>query len=324
MRVQISLPGKTFLLGEYSVLSGGVALLVATGPRFFLEIDTKGEGSCEGIHPHSPAGKWVRFHSSLFQRSQMRFFDPHKGRGGLGASSAQFLGVYVWSQMGDIPPSEWAQKLSPQNALQAYRSVAFSGDGLAPSGSDVMAQWIGGISQFRSQPFQLQNEQWPFDELSFSLWRTSLKVSTHHHLGQISNLPYSDLSSSVDEGLRALQSQNEARFISAVREFALKLEAKGLVHSEVQPLLARLRQQDVVLAAKGCGAMGADIVVLFHRPSERNTIFELASGLGLCFEAEIKDLGQGLKIEIDLAEAPRSMLGERAISLPFVQLEAGN
>lgn len=324
MKVQISLPGKTFLLGEYSVLTGGAALLAATGPRFCLEIDMKGAGSCEGIHPHSPAGKWVRFHSSLFQRAQMKFFDPHTGKGGLGASSAQFIGVYVWSQLGDISPSEWAHKLSPQNALQAYRSVAFSGEGVAPSGSDVMAQWVGGISQFRSQPFQLQNEEWPFADLSFSLWRTSLKVSTHHHLAQISIPTYSDLSSSVDAGLSSFQSRNEAGFIAAVREFGFKLEAKGLIHSEVQPLLAQLRQHEVVLAAKGCGAMGADIIVLFHRPSEKDKIFELASGLGLCFEAESKDLGQGLKIEFDLAESPKSVLGERTVSLPFVHFEAGN
>src|SRR5688500_3763546 len=49
-------PGKVFLLGEYSVLAGGDALVLAVGPRFKLAL---GEGFDPA--PQSPAGRLLSY-----------------------------------------------------------------------------------------------------------------------------------------------------------------------------------------------------------------------------------------------------------------------
>ncbi len=37
MKVEFSVPCKTFILGEYAVLKGGPGILVGTEPRFILQ-----------------------------------------------------------------------------------------------------------------------------------------------------------------------------------------------------------------------------------------------------------------------------------------------
>jgi hypothetical protein len=53
---QIQIPGKVFLIGEYSVLDGGNALLVATGPGFTYSSE---DGETIKPHPDSPLGKYL-------------------------------------------------------------------------------------------------------------------------------------------------------------------------------------------------------------------------------------------------------------------------
>ncbi len=58
--------------------------------------------------------------------------DPYHGCGGLGASSAQFLACY-WAicSLQQTPPSL-------QGLLDAYYNTAWKGQGLRPSGYDLM------------------------------------------------------------------------------------------------------------------------------------------------------------------------------------------
>lgn len=272
--------------------------MAACSPRFIFEISLSGGGGCEGIHPHSPAGKWIRYHSSLFQTCQLRFVDPHLGKGGLGASSAQFLGAYVWTQMVDRSPGEWKEKLSPLAALTAYRSLVSTGEGLVPSGADLMAQWAGQLSFYQAQAFNLQNMKWPFDQLSFSLFRTNLKVSTHVHLAQIDKTGFGELRERAEKAFHSLRLESEKDFIGAISDLGFHLEKLGYLHPEVQPILENFRQQEIILATKGCGAMGADIILALHRPDDGPALCEWAHKRGLAYEGGLNDLDQGLRIEI--------------------------
>src|SRR5690606_39000184 len=111
-------PSKTFLLGDYLSLLGGPALLLNTEPRFqglleSIQPTVKSSAIADkiqaiepypGIHPQSPAGKFLQRHASDFADCNLTFFDPHQGAGGFGASSAQFLMVYaLWS----LKTSRW-------------------------------------------------------------------------------------------------------------------------------------------------------------------------------------------------------------------------
>ncbi|MCB0367825.1 MAG: hypothetical protein KDD68_20645 [Bdellovibrionales bacterium] len=304
MKVRLSAPGKTFLLGEYAVLGGSPALLVSTGPRFSVELELGQSGSCEGIHPNSPAGRWVRQQNLLFQNASVRFVDPHGGKGGLGGSSAQFLGVYTWSILAETPMTEWPSALNPQKLWQAFRSVAWDGQGLPPSGADVMAQFMGGITQFQSQPFNLQSPRWPFADLSFSLFRTNKKVATHHHLGSMQGTHFGELKPDLDRALAAFHHGNAQVFIASLQSYGRQLMDMGLVDDEVIPLVEKLRVVPEVQAVKGCGALGADILLALHHPADKGAVVSAAEKLGLAYEASVGDLDQGLKLEVETASIP--------------------
>ncbi|MCC7403721.1 MAG: hypothetical protein IT288_04915 [Bdellovibrionales bacterium] len=321
MKVRLSAPGKTFLIGEYAVLNGGEAWLCATGPRFELEIEVGRGGSCEGIHPSSPAGRWMRQQSSLFQTSCLRFVDPHSGKGGLGASSAQFLMVCAWSLLAEVPINEWPSVIHPQKIWQAYRAMASEGQGPTPSGADVMAQWMGGLTQFQSQPFALHSHSWPFAHLGFSLFRTSQKVATHQHLASLQGSFYGELKSSLAQTSVAIQRGEESYFIEGIRKYGCKLQELGLLHPQVEPMVESLRQESRVLAVKGCGALGADILLVLHRPLDRQEIVKRATEVGLVFEAGVESLEQGLRLEVEAASLPAS--GFRYQTSVFSEFKGG-
>lgn len=242
----------------------------------------------------------------LFQNASIRFQDPHVGRGGLGASSAQFLAAYTWSVLAETPMTEWAAALSPQKLWQAFRSVAWDGQGLAPSGADVMAQFMGGLTQFQSHPFSLQSPSWPFARLSFSLFRTNEKTPTHSHLGSLQGTHFGELRPDLDRALVAFHHGQDQVFVESVARYGRLLQDMGLLHEKVIPAVEGLRASEQVLAVKGCGAMGADILLVLHRPENRAGIVSLGEQLGLRYEAGVGDLDQGLRLQVDTASIPVS------------------
>ena len=87
------IPSKTFVLGEYSVLHGGPAILLASEPYFSLRLEEKNENK-NPFHPLSPAGKLWELEPLLKTKSYL-FSDPHHGLGGFGASSAEFIALFL-------------------------------------------------------------------------------------------------------------------------------------------------------------------------------------------------------------------------------------
>ncbi|WP_229776915.1 hypothetical protein, partial [Alicyclobacillus cellulosilyticus] len=119
-----SIPAKTFLLGEYAVLANGPALILTTSPCF--KISMVAESSLSGIHPESPAGKYW---TNCKQAKGLSFYDPYHGLGGMGASSAQFIGAYLASLTDSEP-------VHVSSLLETYFNYAWNGKGLCPSGYD--------------------------------------------------------------------------------------------------------------------------------------------------------------------------------------------
>ena len=54
----IQIPGKIFILGEYSVMKGGEAVIASLQPSFQCIADSE-----KRLHPDSPAGRWLADHS---------------------------------------------------------------------------------------------------------------------------------------------------------------------------------------------------------------------------------------------------------------------
>ena len=244
-----AIPAKTFLLGEYLALEGGPALVLTTTPCF--EVGLSREQTSSVIHPDSPAGLfWEKSRKDV----ELTWHDPYHGIGGLGASSAQFLGAY-WASH-----SPW-----DQNALlKAYWDCSWQkGCGVRPSGYDVLAQASSGCVYLHGHTQKPVSYNWPFKDIAFILLHTGDKLPTHEHLQTIRLAKVMNaLSSIVLSGKEAFEGANSEQLIDAVKRYHLALTALNLVANRTQEQLMQLMSDQDVLACKGCGAMGADVLLV--------------------------------------------------------------
>ncbi len=241
------IPAKTFFLGEYAALYQGSALILTTTPCFELSL-TKHDA--KPFHPHSPAGLF--WHDQTFKKPGLIFHDPYQGLGGMGASSAQFIGAYLAAQTHN-------RELTNEALWVTYRQYAQAEQGLLPSGYDVLAQT-------QQQCVYINNAQcldtlaWPFPNLSFVLVRSGIKLATHEHLIQQTRaLDTSALSDIVQNAYQAFLHQDENTIINCVNDYQQALVSQHLTLEASLKKLNIWQKKIKALAAKGCGALGADV-----------------------------------------------------------------
>lgn len=315
MKIRLSAPSKTFLLGEYLVLKGGRAMVLCTKPRFTL-VANKGRGHVEGIHPSSPAGRFIDSHPEVFAPWDVSFTDPHEGLGGFGASSAQFLFAYALSELAseELTQNRVSQiaksitELSLPELWQTYRRYAGSAGGTMPSGADVIGQAVGGLAaieiDFASEESQLPavsgfEQNWTFDHHGFVLVRTGRKVATHQHLRELKDIDVSELQTAFALGEQAVKNADGELLAASVTLYQNALFKLGLVAHEASELIEALASTEAVAAVKGCGALGADVLfVLFERSNEA-IVRDRLNLLGLSVVATDKDLCEGIKLAVD-------------------------
>ena len=292
---RLSVPGKTFLLGEYVALSGGPSILAATGPRFVLEATKGTAAGAAAFSSASPAGKFLAKASPNLGGWSFRFSDPHKGKGGLGASSAQFALLYAFEKgFSSLAPEsfDWGA------LLDDYLACAWSGEGQRPSGADVVAQLCGGLTHFDGREKRARQLKWSFTNLTFTLFRTGAKLATHEHLKRHMLTPTDTLRESVHDATGAMETGDRELFVRAVREFSENLADAGLTAEATIRLIDDAEAKTgVILAAKGCGAMGADVVALFHDPSKTSEVLEWGKARGLSQCGSLDALSHGLEAE---------------------------
>ncbi len=255
------IPAKTFLLGEYAALADLGAIILTTAPCFELTLtDIPG---LDGIHPESPAGRW--WHQAGDKQHGLHWYDPLNHCGGMGASSAQFVGAYLATAfLRHSPPIH-------QEMLAAYWQCAWQGQGLRPSGYDVLAQSLSCsqvsdelpacISMHRIDN-RLESYPWPFRDLAFIIAHTGHKLATHHHLFD-TTLPedVARLDALVTTAHRALIKADSRVLVDAVNDYHQALLSMNRVSEYTQQLISNLQGQPGLLAIKGCGAMGADVLI---------------------------------------------------------------
>jgi mevalonate kinase len=297
MILEVQIPSKTFLVGEYGVLHGGTALIAATSPVFVLQVQ-RGEGTAAGLHPESPAGMFLREHRALFGKLDVRFVDPYGGRGGFGASGAQFLRVWLLRQHLQDSRDALFEAFGDYKKILAYKQDL-------SSGADILAQAVGGLALVKTAELTARHQRWPFDgDGGFAIFRTGIKVKTHEHLRTLGNIATADLMDPAAAAEKALLAGDWPLFLLAVGEFARGLEVLGLVAPTTAPLLKRLREQSCVATAKGCGSLGADTVVVFFARENEAQVMRLAAELKLEFVAGDRELCAG------------ALLGQRPFGRP--------
>lgn len=283
----LSVPGKSFLAGEYLALKGGPSLLFASKPRFELHA-TSGQGRVEGIHPESPAGKLIRDHQAFFSKQDLKFVDPHEGRGGWGASTAQFLTAFVLNEWRDSCELETLKSLSISRLLESYWKYAWDGTGQRPSGSDLVAQYKGSLTLFEKRTGLVAVHGWTFADIDFALIPTNHKLATHEHLKVLPDFDETGIEQAVNTIRSSLQSGLSEDFVKGVRANAEALGKLGLVAAHTKEMLKEWLQKPGVLAAKGCGAMGNDVIFVVYEKSHQAAFKSFVSSSELTHGLEIQ------------------------------------
>ena len=247
------IPAKTFFLGEYAAIEGAPAIILTTEPCF--ELTLTDEPNLLGIHPDSPAGRFWAQQGHV--NHGLSWHDPYGGCGGLGASSAQWLGAYYASLHLQNKP------FSRDDMLERYFESAWQGIGMRPSGYDVLAQSLHGCVYIHREQAQCNTYAWPFPDLAFILLHTGKKLATHHHLQSLTLTgKIQQLANIVESAKNAFESADSERIIDAVNAYHQALCEQNLVANHSLQLIDSLKNNSAILTIKGCGALGADVLLL--------------------------------------------------------------
>lgn len=287
-----SVPGKSFVAGEYLALKGGPCLLLTSKPYFEFHA-RKGQGRVDGIHPESPAGKLIGDNKTFFSQYDLSFVDPHQGRGGWGASTAQFLTAFVLNEWRESCELETLKSLSLSRLLEAYWKYAWNGEGHRPSGADLVSQYKGSLTFFERLTGHVGVYGWTFADIDFALIPTGKKLATHEHLKGLQDFDATALERALRTVQTALTSGDSQAFVEGIRANGKALADLGFVAPHTQQLIADYLQKPGVLAAKGCGALGADVVLV---------VFEKKSDLKFDNAVTSKDIG-GFGLEIHVRDS---------------------
>ncbi len=281
MSFRASCPSKIFLLGEYAVLAGGPALLASLAPRFELEcVSAGGYSFAELFSPLSPAGRLVANTREL-PEGLWRFTDRLEGRGGLGASSAQ----YVLAQQAMVSP-----KLDWKSIWRSFVELTSQGAiGIPPSGADVVSQVQGGVVCFdpaRESVREIASKLGPQILVFSTTTQVGRKVATHEHLAELGKKGFPDapwarelvggLSQTVGAGVKAFEANEIAALGHAFDQASSLLKAAGLECAETSADRAAFKSVPGVLGAKGSGALQSDALLVAYDGDEKNRIRILA------------------------------------------------
>lgn len=252
----IRIPSKTFLLGEYIVLKGGPALVLTHGPFFKAEAQAKSlKVPFNAASPAAQIAKKLRFDAST-----VLFTDPHQGQGGFGGSSAEFLAVVAQDSV-----KTNFKETECWKARDLYLSVA------SGSGVDVLVQAFGSGEENLLVAVDLEGKKLkplniPSLGAELRLFRTGQKLATHEHLKKVEPPHPDDLAPLVQKAEGAFFKKDKKLFAEAMNGYGDAMAAAALLAAHSAVAVNDARQFPETLAAKGCGAMGADVIALLQEP----------------------------------------------------------
>ncbi len=315
--MKISVGSKVFLLGEYLALNGGPAITACFEPRFEMYFSKSKKEYCEIknlFHQQSPAGVYYEKNRNFFHNIEIHFKDPHLGKGGWGASSAQFalLAAFVEGKKINLF-SENLQvlDLNLYNHLRTnlYSTIdneflkvtkELSPTGSTPSGFDVLSQIYGGVCVLDRNQNIYKNINLDFGSADdYLVFHTGVKVATHSHLADLKSLNYNNFYNIVNHFIEALKNRNYNLMIKSINDFRNALVTQNLELNSTTDLINYLsKDRDILNAIKGCGALGADLIFLIYNKKNKENILELLRKAGITNFIFSSQLTDGLQFEI--------------------------
>lgn len=278
----IEAKSKTFLVGEYCVIHGGSAILLCTEPKFKLRIKKSDNAIIRGIPEGSPAFTFYQRNRRAFDGLFIKFTDPYKRAGGFGASSAQFVLLYkLYRRLTKHSPE--AETIDIAEFLDEYREISAKNQLVKPSGADCVAQIQNSNVYFDSNNNKVENLTWNFSGIDFVIFRTGNKLPTHSHLKELSPdficKNYGQLTKIVEAVKESWMRREVAEFSTNVMNFFYTLNEMGLVAKETNKLVEKILNIEGVIAAKGCGAMAADTIIVIFEKVSKNKIVKLIKNI---------------------------------------------
>lgn len=307
MLYTLSVPCKTFLAGEYVALQGKPVLMLMTEPRFELQVSKTMEPSSPAtngllakvpnpFHPQSPAGQFYELNKEALSGYEFKFIDPLVGRGGFGSSSAEFLLLKSFLQLVGSLTSGSELDLDLKELLSSYWELP-GHQAVKPSGADVVGQRVGGMIYFTREEGLFKRLSWTFADLDFRLVHTGVKLKTHEHLRDLKKLDFSVLAEKTEALHHAIIQADEGQFILNINELGQELGRLGLLAEHSFALMQSLRTELPILAAKGCGAMGSDVVLIVFRRDETQIVERWLTQHNYFYLGGIAALAKGLEIK---------------------------
>lgn len=303
MRVTASAPGKLVLLGEYAVLEGAPALVLAVDRRANVSLSPSGDDSWEVVSPtlgsharlqlHDGNAIWIdkapaelgwiatllaRFshgESSPACRVELdsnAFHLDHEGKReklGLGSSAALTVAL-----LGALRARANLASPTLDEAIEAHRAIQH-GRG---SGIDVAASLSGGLSRFRldGETACVERMKLP-DALHWCCVYSGRSASTSAMLATVAAWRERDptafaqcireLATISSRGIDATAANDAAAFLSSLHDYAAALARFG--EAAGADIASHGHRAIVAIAAdcgcvyKSCGAGGGDVGVTF-------------------------------------------------------------
>jgi len=190
-------------------------------------------------------------------------------------------------------------ELLRKELLTDYLRMAWFGEGVPPSGADILAQNEGGVCLLQAIDggFGVKHQSlWPFKGKDFFVVRTNNKVATHTHLQELSPQSYPDLVELSRKGVEAFSLESWSTLVQVVEDYRRGLRTHSLTCEATQNLLTEVGSWPEVEACKGCGALGADTLLLLFDSSQRESLQEKLNDKSLFVIASKLNLSHGIQL----------------------------
>jgi hypothetical protein len=243
----ISVPGKIFLMGEYSVIEGGKAVVAALKPAFKYSTDA---GTDVAIHSDSPIGKYL-----IQTQQKLTLKMSHPGLGaGFGTSTAELIaGLQLIN--GTVPSTA---------SIWAWYRKEFP----LASGADLAAQLesihtnhaIFEISKYQ----QIRPLGYTAIFKQFFLFQvpSTEKLATHVDLKKPRSAISTAEANQMVDRFEAALANNAISEMTVLTDWANWLSSHGLETAHAKMLRTRFMQIAGVIGFKGCGAGLNDVFVV--------------------------------------------------------------
>ncbi len=284
--MDLIIPGKTFLVGEYSALVGGSVIGLATGPGFKITYQTETQG-VQDFSMQSPAGLLLRESSSASKNVKIKIQDGFAPYGGFGKSTAEYLSAAHLANL--LQTSEDFECI--RKTYQNYSQKS----GAKVSGLDLAIQYFGAVTHFDSASNNYTSHPWGFPSHDFILVSTGQKVKTHEHILQLNKNVLATLKPVAELVIASYFKKNINDFIIGLKVWCEVLEHAGFLTEKSKDLKTQLENQSEILCVKPCGAMGADVLLVFCKQENSEHVQKQIQGMNLKIQGTSTSLMQGVQ-----------------------------